>query len=134
MDQRVTRLLDLLDTTDANTVGTSVRLPANLREAAALAAEMGLGATASEIGVRGLRDALEALAQRAVLDDHYQRHPEARPDLAEVALAAAQIDGNPLAESPDLIRRAARELAGIRDGATADDVLMYAAGLASAVA
>lgn len=134
MDRRLTKILDLLDTTDANTVGTSVRLPANLRAAAALAAEMGLGATASEIGVRGLRDALEALAQRAVLDAHYQRHPEARPDLAEVALAAAQIDGNPLAESPDLIRRAAHELGGIRERASADDVLMYAAGLASAVA
>jgi hypothetical protein len=35
MDSRLERLLDLLDGSDADTIGTSVRLPGNLREAAA---------------------------------------------------------------------------------------------------
>lgn len=82
--------------------------------------------------MRGLRDTLEAFAQRAVLDAHYRAHPQARSSLAEVALAAAEIDGNPLAEQPDLVRRAAAEVAGLKDDPDADDVLLYAAGLSAA--
>lgn len=134
MDRNVKRLLDLLDAADADSVGTSVRLPANLRDAAALAADMGLAASTTELTVRGLRDALEAFAQRAVLDAHYRAHPGARPDLAEVTLAAAEIDGNPLAGQPDLVRRAAVEIKAIKDDPSPEDVLLYAAGLRAAVA
>jgi hypothetical protein len=95
---------------------------------------MGLAGSTTELTVRGLRDALEAFAQRAVLDAHYQAHPGARPDLAEIAIAAAQIDGNPLASRPDLVERAAAEVGRIKDDAGPDDVLVYAAGLAAAVA
>jgi len=52
--------------------------------------------------------------------------------LAEIALAAAEIDGNPLAAQPDLIRRAAQEIRAIKDDPAPDDVLLYAAGLAAA--
>lgn len=134
MDRNVKRLLDLLDRNEGETVGTSVRLPVNLRDAAALAGEMGLVGSTTELTVRGLRDALEAFAQRAVLDAHYRAHPRARPDLAEIALAAAEIDGNPLAERPELVRRAAVEVRAFKDDASPDDVLLYAAGLAAAVA
>ncbi|MGH8905061.1 MAG: hypothetical protein ACRD0K_00705 [Egibacteraceae bacterium] len=51
-----------------------------------------------------------------------------------VALAAAQIDGSPLANRPDLLRRAATEIGAVKDDATPDDVIIYAAGLAAAVA
>jgi hypothetical protein len=95
---------------------------------------MGLAASTTELTVRGLRDELEAFAQRAVLDEHYRAHPQARPDLAEVAMAAAEIDGNPLAQRPDLVRRAAVEVEKIKDHPTPDDVLLYAAGLAAAAA
>lgn len=132
MDRRLTRLVELLDEVGEETVNTSVRLPVRLRDAAAVAAEMGLASSTSELTVRGLRDTLEAFTQRAVLDAHYGAHPEARPDLAEVALAAAEIDGNPLADRPDLIRRAAREIRAIKDDPVPDDVLLYAAGLAAA--
>jgi hypothetical protein len=44
MDQRLERLLDLLDADGADSVGTSVRLPTHLRDAAAVAADMGLAA------------------------------------------------------------------------------------------
>lgn len=134
MDRRLERLLDLLDATGDETVGTSVRLPANLREAATLAAEMGLIESTTELTIRGLRDALDAFAQRAVLDAHYRSHPDARPDLAEIALATAELDGNPLARQPELIRRAAVDVAAMRDDPSPDEVLLYAAGLAAAAA
>jgi hypothetical protein len=134
MDERLRQLLDLLDAADRETVGTSVRVPANLRDAAALAAEMGLAASTTALTVRGLRDALEAFVQRAVLDAHYDAYPDARPDLADVALATAEIDGNPLAARPEIVRRAAAEIGSVKDDPTPDDVLVYAAGLAAAVA
>jgi hypothetical protein len=95
---------------------------------------MGLAGSTTELTVRGLRDTLEAFAQRAVLDAHYRAHPAARPDLAEVALAAAEIDGSPLAERPELIRRAAEAVQKLKDSPDPDDVLLYAAGLADAAA
>ena len=113
-------------------MNTSVRLPAPLRDAAALAATMGVAGSTTELTVKGLRDTLEAFGQRAVLDAHYRAHPAARPDLAEVALAAAEIDRNPLAERPDLIRRAADAVTALKPDADAVDVLLYAAGLAAA--
>lgn len=134
MDRRLKRLLDLLDATGEDTVNTSVRLPAGLRDAAALATAMGLAGSATELTIKGLRDTLEAFAQRAVLDAHYREYPAARPDLAEAALATAEIDGNPLAEHPELIRRAAEAVQALKAGAEPDDVLLYAAGLADAAA
>ncbi len=134
MERRLKKLLDLLDRAEDETVGTSVRLPANLRDAATVAAEMGLAESTTELTVRGLRDALDAFAQRAILDAHYRSHPAARPDLAEIALASAELDGNPLAGHPDLVRRATVEVAALRSDPSPDDVLLYAAGLAAAVA
>ena len=49
-----------------------------------------------------------------------------------MALAAAELDGNPLARRPELIRQAAEAVAGLRDDPGPDDVLLYAAGLAAA--
>lgn len=130
----LTRLLDLLDSEDPETVGTSIRIPVSLREAATVAAEMGLVASTSELTVHALRERIEAFAQRAVLDEHYRQHPDARPGLAEVALAAAELDENPLARQPDLVRRAATAVPRLRTDPSPDDVLLYAAGLAASVA
>lgn len=134
MDSRAQRLLDLLDHEGEDTVGTSVRLPVALRDAAAVATEMGLAASTTDLTMQGLRAVLETFAQRVVLEAHYREHPEARPDLAEVALAAAMIDGHPLAGRPDLVRRAADGVHSLKDEPTPDDVLAYAAGLAAAAA
>ncbi len=128
-------LLDLLDRLGRDgqtTVGTSVRLPTDLREAAVVATEMGLAGSMTELTVGAVRDALEAYAQRAILDAHYEAHPDTRPSLAEIALATAQIDGNPLALRPDLIERAAREIGAVKADPSPDDLLIYAAGLAAA--
>ncbi len=62
---------------------------------------------------------------QAVLDDHYH-HPEARPDLGDLAVAAAELDGNPLAANPELVRRAAIEIAQHHSGASPDEVLLWA--------
>jgi hypothetical protein len=123
-------LLDRLDA-DGPTVVSSVRQPAALKEALKLAVELGLDANANDATVQALRDRLEAFAQRRALDAHYAAHPGVRPSLAEIALAAAELDGDPLAEEPALIRRAAKEVVVLRPGATPDDVLVYAAGLRS---
>lgn len=132
MDARLVRLLDLLDAAEGETVGTSIRLPVTLRDAAVVAAELGFAGSTTELTVRGLRELLETAARRAVLDAHYEAHPDARPDLAEIALAAAQLDGNPLAARPELVRRSAAEIVAIIDDPTPDEVLSYAAGLAAA--
>lgn len=132
MDATLSRLLDLLDSLEGGTVGTSVRLPIVLRDAATVATQLGLIGSTSELTAHGLRAALDAVAQRAVLDAHYEQYPQVRPDLAEISLAAAELDGHPLAAQPELIRCAADELARIVDDPTPDEVLAYAAGRAAA--
>jgi len=103
-------------------VNTSV--PIALRDAAPLAAGMGFAESVTELTVARLRQALEVVAQRAVLDAHDEPHPHARPSLAEIAVASAELDGNPLAAQPALIRRAAREVAALKRDPDADDVLL----------
>lgn len=133
VDDRLTRLFDLLGGAEADeTVVTSVRQPARLREALKLAVELGLDDTANDAAVAALRDRLDAFAQRLALDAHYEAHPDVRPSLADRALAAARLDGDRLVEQPDLLRRAAREVTALRPDASADDVLLYAAALAQA--
>ena len=63
---------------------------------------------------------------QAVLDAHDEQHPEARPSLAELAIAAAELDGHALAARPELLRRAAAEIARIHPYADPDDVLLWA--------
>jgi hypothetical protein len=132
--ERLTRLFELLDATDGEeTVVTSVRQPAPLREALKLAVELGLDDTANDAAVAALRDRLDTFAQRLALDAHYAAHPEVRPSLADLALAAARLDGDPLAGRPDLLARAAGEVAARRANPSADDVLLYASALAQAL-
>jgi hypothetical protein len=130
-DEALTRLFGLLDEADTGeTVVTSVRQPAALREALKVAIGLGLDATANDAAVAALRDRLDTFTQRLALDAHYQRHPGVRPSLADQAFAAARLDGDPLADQPQLLARAAREVAALRPAPAADDVLLYAAALA----
>jgi hypothetical protein len=73
-----------------------------------------------------LRSVLEAAVMRAALDEHYAQFTEARPDLADIAIATAELDGNPLAADPDLIRRAAAEIAAAHPHPEPEDVLLCA--------
>jgi hypothetical protein len=130
VEERLARMVELLASSRDETVGTSVRIPIDLRDAAAIAAELGLADSITELTVRGLRDKLDAIANRAILEEHFKQYPEARPTLAQVALAGAYIDGNPLKDRPELIERAAEKIAAVRADPSPDDVLLYAAGLA----
>lgn len=132
MNADIERFLDLLDSVDESTVGTSIRMPVALRDAAAVAVRAGLIASTTEVTVRGLLVELEAVAQRAVLDAHYREHPEARPSLGEIAVAAAELNAHPLADRPELVQRAATEIVRIVEDPSPAEVLAYAAGLAAA--
>lgn len=121
------RLNELLDATDDATVNTSMRLPAALRDAAALAVEhLGVAPSTTTLTAAALRSALETAAMEAALEAHYRQHPGARPTLAEIALALAVQDGSPLAARPAVIERAAAEVVVRHPRADADDVLLWA--------
>ena len=129
-DEDLFTLLDRLNV-GGPTIVSSIRQPVALKEALKVAVELGLDDNANDAAVQALRDRLEAFAQRRALEAHYAAHPDARPSLVEIAQAAAELDGNPLAAEPALIDRAAHEIGAFRPAASADDVLLYAAGLRS---
>jgi hypothetical protein len=121
------RISDLLDDGGLETSNTSMRIPTALRDAAALAVrELGVAPSTTALTSAALRATLEAVVMQAVLDDHYERHPHARPDLGDLAVAAAEIDGHPLAARPERLRQAAAEIAGRHPDASPDDVLLWA--------
>jgi len=62
----------------------------------------------------------------AVLELHFGQYPEFRPSLAGLAVVAAEWDGSPLAERPELIRRYAEEIAQRHPDAEPEDVLLWA--------
>ncbi len=117
----------LLDLEDGETVNTSMRLPAALRDAAALAAErLGVAPTATALTVAALRQSVETASIRTALQAHYEQHPSARPSLAETARALAEQDGSPLAFRPDLLESAAQAVLVTHPNADGDDVLLWA--------
>jgi hypothetical protein len=123
----VEQISALLDAEESPTFNTSMRLPAALRDAAAIAvAELGVAPSATALTAAALRSMLEAIVMQATLDQHYEDHPQARPKLGDLAIAAAQLDGHPLAAQPDRLRRAAAEITGNHPAATPDDVLLWA--------
>ena len=123
----IDRISRLLDSDMTQTSNTSMRIPTGLRDAATLAArELGAAPSATALTTAALRAALEAVVMQAVLDDHYERYPDSRPDLGDLAITAAELDGNPLAAQPDLIRQAAAELSARRLNPDPEDVLLWA--------
>lgn len=117
----------LLDADGDATVNTSMRLPAALRDAAALAVQhLGVAGSTTSLTAAALRRALETAVTEAALEAHFVRHPHARPSLAEIALALAAQDGSPLADRPELVERAAAQVVANHPDADADDVLLWA--------
>jgi hypothetical protein len=106
-------------------------LPASLHEALKAAVKAGMNDGPNDALANAMRDRLQAFAQRLALDLRYERFPDARPSLTEMAIAAARHDDHPLAEEPDLLRQAASEVAVHKPDADADDVLICAAALQS---
>lgn len=112
-----------------------MRLPVALRDAAAVAVrELGAAPSTTALAAEALWATLEAIVMQAALDMHYAEHPDARPDLADLAVAAAELDGHPLASQPGLLRRAAAEIVRTRPDADADDVVLWAEARAAASA
>lgn len=104
-----------------------MRLPTAPRQAAALAVnELGAAPSTTALTCTALRSMLEAIVMQAVLNEHYARYPEAHPSLADLAVAAAELDGHPLAAEPQLVRQAAAEIAQRHPYADTDDVLLWA--------
>jgi hypothetical protein len=129
------RISELLDIEDDATVGTSMRLPANLREAAAIAVEqLGVAPSTTMLTAAALRSVLDVLVKQAALDEHYRQRPSARPTLAEVALALAAQDGSPLAEQQEVVAAAAQQVLERHPDADADDVLLWAEAQQAALA
>jgi hypothetical protein len=118
---------ELLDDGELETSNTSMRIPTALRDAAALAvSELGIAPSATALTTAALRATLEAVVMQSALDEHYESHPQARPDLGDLAIAAAELDGHPLAGQPGRLRKAAVEITANHPGASPDDVLLWA--------
>lgn len=123
----IERISELLDGGELETSNTSMRIPTALRDAAALAVrELGIAPSATALTTAALRATLEAVVMQAALDDHYEHHPQARPDLGDLAIAAAELDGHPLTGHPERLRQAATEIARNHPDASPDDVLLWA--------
>jgi hypothetical protein len=123
----VDRISGLLDSPALASASTSARIPAALREAAALAVtELGAAPSATALTSMALRTTLEAVVMQAVLEDHYRRYPGSRPDLGDLAIAAAELDGHPLAGEPGQLRKAADEIVGKHPDASPEHVLLWA--------
>lgn len=104
-----------------------MRIPEALRDAAALAVEhLHVAPSTTALTADALRSRLEAILVQAALDNHYRENPKARPSLADLAVAAAELDGHPLASRPDVLRRAAAAIVRSHPHADADDVLLWA--------
>lgn len=108
-DQILEQISALLANEDDSTVNTSMRLPATLREAAALATEhLGLAPSTTAYTAQLLRSGIEASLLAAVLEAHYEDLPSDRPSLAEITLGVAEIDGNPSPTGPTSLRKRPR--------------------------
>lgn len=124
--------LDGLGAVETGTVVTSVRQPAALRDALKAAVELGMASNPNEITVAAVRDRVEAFAQQLALEQHFDAYPHARPTLGDLAVAAAELDGHPLADDARLLRQCATELARQNPEATGGDVVTFAMGRRSA--
>jgi hypothetical protein len=123
----IERIGELLDGSELGTSNTSMRIPTALRDAAALAVrELGIAPSATALTTAALRATLEAVVMQAALDEHYEQYPQARPDLGDLAIAAAELDGHSLAGQPERLRQAAAEIARNHPEASSDDVLLWA--------
>ncbi len=106
------------------------RQPEALRRAVRAAVGLGWAKNANEGTLDALRDELVSFCRDAALDAHIREYPEARPTLGGVALALAELRHDPLADEPELIEQAAREIVLLRPEAELAEVLGWAASLA----
>jgi hypothetical protein len=131
-EEAIDRINELLSSTDPETANTSMRIPKALREAAAIAvSELDVAPSTTILTANALRMFLEGTVVLAALELHYEEYPDTRPTLADLAIAAAEIDGNPLAQKPELLERSAAEVGRRHPGASFEDVLLWAEAVES---
>lgn len=131
-EEAIDRINELLSSTDPETADTSMRIPKALREAAAIAvSELDVAPSTTILTANALRMFLEGTVVLAALELHYEEYPDTRPTLADLAIAAAEIDGNPLAQKPELLERSAAEVGSRHPGASFEDVLLWAEAVES---
>ena len=134
-EEAIDRINDLLDSADPETANTSMRIPRALRDAAALAVrELDVAPSTTILTANALRAMLEGAVVMAALELHFEQYPEARPSLADLAVAAAELDGHPLAQQPEFLRRAAGEVQRRHPDASPEDVLLWAEAVQSCAA
>ncbi len=119
--------------TDRRNKPTSLRLNVSLREAAEVAVAHGWSPSFTAL-VEGslataLGDLVAGIAEQAALDQHYDAHPDTQPEMWEIAVAAARIDGRPVADHPDLVQAASAALGPDGD---VDTLLAWAEGALAA--
>ncbi|MGH3564619.1 MAG: hypothetical protein ACRDRH_01020 [Pseudonocardia sp.] len=81
----------------------SAHLDPALTEAAKAAVAMGLADSVSALTGDALYLELRRLALGAALEEHYERYPEDRPSVAEVAHRMAVVRKLPIADRPNLL-------------------------------
>jgi hypothetical protein len=115
---------------------TSVRLPHELHAIAKELVAAGWASSLTDLLVAGVRREIGELAVvslgedgiadvRAALEEHYATHPDARPTLAMIVVAAAQQEGHPAAEHPEIVDDA---IADLGEDAFIEDVLAWVRG------
>jgi hypothetical protein len=82
--------------------------------------------SATVLTANALRSFLEATVGLANLELHYEEYPQFRPTLAGLAVVAAEWEGSPLAQQPDLLRRYAEEIVRRHPHAEPEDVVLWA--------
>jgi hypothetical protein len=131
-EEAIDRINELLSSTDPETTNTSMRIPKALREAAAIAvSELDVAPSTTILTANALRMFLAGTVVLAALELHYEEYPDTRPTLADLAIAAAEIDGNPLAQKPELLERSAAEVGRRHPAASFEDVLLWAEAVES---
>lgn len=90
---------------DRRTRATSLRLPADLHEAASIATELGMDPSLTAATTRALRARIEAFLRERAIAEHLAAFPSDEPTLATVALRRVSGSDHPGATLPDLVAR-----------------------------
>lgn len=87
------------------TRATSLRLPADLHEAASIATALGMDRSLTAATTRALRARIEAFLRERAIAEHLAAFPSDEPTLATVALRRVSGTDHPGAAVPDLVAR-----------------------------
>lgn len=129
-----------LGSSQGETKATSVRQPAALHRAAQVATELGMDESFTAAANRALEERIRAFARQRALAAHFERFPEDRPRLAEVALRRVAGTGHPAEHHPEVLEAVADWVEGrepdwvlVAADDTVDQVLRHVEMIAAGV-